>query len=260
MLPTFLKPYHLKNDNLVRIGPKLDGGYVIDKRSLQQTNTIITCGLNDDWEFEKNFLKNNRNCKVIAFDHTINKKFWIDRFKKDIKHFFLFKKIRLKKILGIFKYLDYINFFRNKNKHYIIKIGKQNIVNKEITISKIFENLKEVFLKIDIEGDEYNILDEIVDNSNKINSLIIEFHNIHENMGLIEKFIMNNLDLKLIHIHGNNFAGKNKEGDPNVLELTFINTKKYKLELIKTKKEYPLKNLDHKNINRMNDLFLNFND
>ena len=260
MLPIFLKPYHLENHLLTRIGPKFDGGYVIAKQTIHQIDTIITCGLNDDWEFEKDFLKKNKACKIIAFDHTIDKQFWIERFKKDIKHFFLFKKIRLRKIIGIFKYLDYINFFRNNNKHHIIKIGTQNVMNKEITISEIFQNKKEVLLKIDIEGDEYKILDEITDNSKKINSLIIEFHKIHENMNLIEKFIMDNKNLKLIHIHGNNFAGKNNEGDPNVLELTFLNTEKIKLNLIKTKKNYPLKDLDYKNINRMNDLFLKFND
>ena len=40
--------------NLIRIGPKTDGGYIIDKRVLNKMY-IITCGLNDDWEFEKIF-------------------------------------------------------------------------------------------------------------------------------------------------------------------------------------------------------------
>ena len=186
MLPTFLKPYHVDNNHLTRIGPKLDGGYVVDKRSIQESNTIITCGLNDDWEFEKSFLKKNDDCKVIAFDHTIDRKFWINRFKKDIRHFFLLKKIRLRKIIGIFKYLDYINFFKNNNKHHIIKIGPQNINQKEITISKILENQSNVILKIDIEGDEYKILNEIISNSEKITSLIIEFHNIH-NAGIHQR-------------------------------------------------------------------------
>ena len=260
MLPSFLKPYHLENDHLTRIGPKHDGGYVIDKRSIQQANTIITCGLNDDWEFEKSFLKNNKNCKVVAYDHTVDKKFWVNRFKKDIKHFFLLKKIRLRKIIGIFKYLDYIKFFKNDNKHNIIKIGAQNINYKEITISKILENQNNVILKIDIEGDEYKILNEIIENSEKINSLIIEFHNIHENMDLIRRFIENSKSLKLVHIHANNFAGKNDAGDPNVLELTFVNIKKTKLELIKTEKNYPLKNLDFKNTHRKDDFLLKFND
>ena len=92
MLPKFLKPFHIDDKKLVRIGPKLDGGYVIDKKSVLDASIIITCGLNDDWEFEKSLLKINTQCLVQAYDHTIDKKFWIERFKKDIKHFFFIKK------------------------------------------------------------------------------------------------------------------------------------------------------------------------
>ena len=83
MLPVFLKPYHTNFSNLIRIGRKLDGGYVIDKRVINKTKIIITCGLEAEWSFEKEFQKYNKNCKIIAFDHTVNKKFWINRFLKD---------------------------------------------------------------------------------------------------------------------------------------------------------------------------------
>ena len=38
MLPNFLKPFHIDNQKLVRVGPKLDGGYVIDKKSILNTS------------------------------------------------------------------------------------------------------------------------------------------------------------------------------------------------------------------------------
>ena len=46
MLPKILKPFHSDKSNLVRIGPKKDGGYVIDKRVIEKSEVIITCGLN----------------------------------------------------------------------------------------------------------------------------------------------------------------------------------------------------------------------
>ena len=260
MLPNFLKPYHIGDQKLVRIGPKFDGGYVIDKKSIVNTDIIITCGLNDDWQFEKSFLKINTKCIVEAYDHTIDKKFWIGRFKKDIKHFFLLKKIRLRKIINIFKYIDYLKFFKNNNEHYILRIGTADIYNKEITINKILKAHQNVILKVDIEGDEYKILNQILDNSNKINSLIIEFHDIHKNIDKIEDFINRSKELKLIHIHANNFAGINKSGDPNVVELTFTNINKNELSLVKTIKSFPVKELDYKNIDRIDDIYLRFND
>ena len=65
MLPKHLKPFHINNENLTSVGPKLDGGYILDKRIINITEKIITCGLNDDWEFEKHFLKINPSCEVI---------------------------------------------------------------------------------------------------------------------------------------------------------------------------------------------------
>ena len=260
MLPKYLKPFHIKNENLIRIGPKLDGGYVLDKRIIPLTEKIITCGLNDDWEFEKHFLKIKPNCEIITYDHTVNKQFWIDRFKKDIIHFFLLKKLRLRKIISIFKYYDYINFFKNKNKHYELKISNKNIENKEITVDKILNNHDNLILKIDIEGDEYNILKQIISNSKKINSLLIEFHDIQKNINLIKNFMNQSNDLKLIHIHGNNYAGANKHNDPNLIELTFTNIKKINFEQKTTEKNYPIDGLDFKNSHKKKDFILSFQD
>ena len=75
MIPSFLKPYHTNLSNLIRIGRESDGGYVIDKRVIYKTKTIITCGLEAEWSFEKEFQKFNNNCKIIAFDHTVTKSF-----------------------------------------------------------------------------------------------------------------------------------------------------------------------------------------
>ena len=161
MLPKIFKPYKSIKKNLIRIGPNTDGGYVIDKRVIKKTKTLISCGLNDDWEFEKEFLKINPNCKILTYDHTVNKKFWKNRFKKDLISFFLLKKLRLRKILNIFKYIDYINFFKKNNKHYIKKVVLKSKNKKEISIKEILKNKKNILLKIDIEGDEYKILEPI---------------------------------------------------------------------------------------------------
>ena len=45
MIPNFLKPYHTDLSNLIRLGRKSDGGYVIDRRIINKTKAVITCGL-----------------------------------------------------------------------------------------------------------------------------------------------------------------------------------------------------------------------
>ena len=258
MLPKNLKPIYIKKNYLTRIGPKYDGGYVIDKRIINKINTIVTCGLNDDWEFEKHFLKINPEVKILAFDHTVNNKFWIKRFVKDVIHLFFFKKLRWIKIIKIFSFFDYIIFFRKNNKHYKIKIGNKFIKNYQTSINKILKRKKNVLLKIDIEGAEYKILNEIIKNSKKIQCLIIEFHNIQKKQKKISTFIKKLKELKLIHIHGNNYAGLNKYGNPEALELTLINIKNIEFIQKKNLNTYPIKGIDFPNVRRNNDIDLNF--
>ena len=115
-----------------------------------------------------------------------------------------------------------------------------------------------MILKIDIEGDEYNILKQILNNLKKINTLLIEFHDIQKNMNLIKEFIEKSSDLKLIHIHGNNHSCVDKNIDPNIIELTFTNIEKIKFEQKITAKKYPIEKLDYKNVYRKNDFILRF--
>ena len=103
MLPKFLKPFKIKRSYLIRVGPKKDGGYIIDKRILGKSKILVSCGLNDDWNFEKDFLRKNGDTLIKAYDHTVNNKFWIKRFKKDFLALLLLKKIKIDKILDVFK-------------------------------------------------------------------------------------------------------------------------------------------------------------
>ena len=259
MLSSYLRPFKVGLKNLKRVGPLIDGGYVIHKESINLTKKIITLGLNDDWEFEKNFIKLNKTVKVEAYDHTVDNKFWLKRFQKDIIYFFLLKKLKLKKILDIFKYVDYYFFFK-KHKHHQKKIGN---LNRQIDLKKIFKNLKDdnsVFLKIDIENSEYQICNQIKNIFNSINTLVIEFHDIHKkkNKKKLKKFIMQNKKLKLIHIHGNNYAGCDKLGNPKCIELTFVNSDCIKVKKQLSNLKYPIKNLDFPNLKRRKDININF--
>ena len=228
------KPIFTAKNNLIRLGPKRDGGYVIDKRIIRKIDHIITCGLNDDWMFEKNFLKYSNKTNVLAYDHNVNSSFWLKRLFKDIIHFFLLKKLSFWKIINIFGYLDYILFFKNKNKHFKIKVGKKNIPSKEITINEILKDKKKVLLKVDIEGAEYEILKEI------------------------NKFISQIKDLKIIHIHGNNVHKIDKYGFPYAIELSFINSKLIKLQPKKNFENYPITKLDYPSVKRNEDIEIKF--
>ena len=91
-----------------------------------------------------------------------------------------------------------------------------SIISFDKLISKYDRN---VFLSIDIEGGEYKILEKIINNTDKITGLSMEFHFVNENLDIIETFIKK-IDLNLIHIHINNF-GPIINGIPKSIELSF---------------------------------------
>src|SRR6056300_522783 len=224
MLPQYLKPFETSYENLIRLGNKFDGGYVIDKRVIDKTETIIACGLNDEWSFEKAFQNKNK---------------------------------RINKLINI---IDYYFFFKNKNKHFKKKIVK-NSINKlsEISINEAIRDKNNVLLKIDIEGDEYNILNDVDKNFDRLNLLIIEFHDLQKNLIKIKEFL-ENTQMKNIHINANNYGMIDETGIPQVIEMTLINPKKFEIKNKKVDWKYPLKELDFKNRERGNAINIEFND
>ena len=107
-LPNFLLPKF--KCELIRLGQKNDGGYAIPKKSLENSKFVFGFGLSDDWSFEKDFKKLS-GAKVICYDLSVNGRYWLIRFCKDLINMFLLRK----GILGSFKrfttYFGYKIFF-----------------------------------------------------------------------------------------------------------------------------------------------------
>lgn len=217
-LPNFFKPK--VSYDLLRLGSKNDGGYIVSKKDILSSSNLLSFGINDDWLFEKSFLKkNNINC--YAFDGSLTRNYWIKYFLKAIISF---------KFNKIFKFFHFYFFFK-KNKKFFLKFvtnvkGKNNITFSSI-MSTYLRDYNNIFLKVDIEGSEYRILDDIISYSEKFISVVIEFHDIDLHLDKIEKFI-NNFPLKIIHTHPNNYAGVNANLSPLAIEVTF--SREYKNE------------------------------
>ena len=222
MLPKSFKPK--KNFELIRIGSDNDGGYLVDKNSILDTKNFIAMGLGDDWCFEKDFLKLN-NCNIFCFDRKINKNFWKKNILKCFEKFIL-RKINYKKFRkNIIDNLECRNIFK-KNIYFFEGFIAKDKTSKTLKDIISENNLKEkIFLKIDIEGSEYRILDELIEYQNIIVGMVIEFHNVDINLHKIENFIKN-FSLSLIHIHPNNADSISKDNIPISIELSFARNPK----------------------------------
>tara|TARA_Y100000817_G_scaffold314557_1_gene313841 strand:+ start:3142 stop:3939 length:798 start_codon:yes stop_codon:yes gene_type:complete len=255
----FLKP-HLCED-LKRLGRNHDGGYVVSFKSIINSNYLISFGLGSDWSFELDYLKFNNNGKVLIYDHTINFKTFFYPFIKCIKRFLTFRK-NIKDVKDRFNELSsYYKLINKKNVNYFKKKIDKTSTNKEESLKNILEknpSIKKFILKVDIEGSEFNIIDEIIYFSNNIDMLIIEFHDLDKyEKKFYEEIIKLTNHFNIIHIHGNNHCNINDYGLPIATELTLLN-KNYNLKKIKEKISFPLKKLDCPNNPNLDDIKFTF--
>ena len=151
MFPIKLKPQFIKNSKLIRLGSIDDGGYVVPKKVLKNTDYLVSFGISDNWDFERHFARLS-NCNVDSYDYSIDSTFWINRVRKDLFKFLCLKIFKSKKLYKMFQFLDFIIFFKlNKKNSFSLKkigIGKKLISLKEIVNSK--KKMSKMFLKIDI--------------------------------------------------------------------------------------------------------------
>jgi hypothetical protein len=251
MLPAKLKPKKLYD--LIRLGKNNDGGYLVCKKSIKDSKLLFSFGISDDISFEEDFKKKN-NSQIIAFDPTSTNIFF---FKKIISNLI---KLKIKDfIFSILNFYNFKRFFNIKNNLFIKKkigIGG-SLPFHSISFDEILnlsKGNKDIFFKIDIEGSEYRILDDLIKNSKLIVGLAIEFHDVDINLDKILHFI-EKIDLKLIHIHPNNYAGLGINNIPSILELTFSRNP------VKVDDNLNLPhNLDQKNNPNSNDIDIFFNE
>ena len=248
-IPRFFCP--LFKTDLIRIGKDNDGGYLIPKQSLNQTKLLYSFGLSDDWSFEEEFY-NKTSAKIICYDPTVNWKFFFKVFLRDFK--------------SVFKYFKYRIFFDGKNKihekKFILPIGTINTSLKEDEITDLNSILADsssngLFFKIDIEGSEYRILDQLTKYASCMTGLAIEFHDCDLNHHRIKNFI-ESFDLQLVHLHVNNWGFIAPNRFPQTLELTF-SPKQFNKKIINEVNKFPT-SLDQPNNPLFQDYPIEFKD
>jgi hypothetical protein len=212
----FLKPHGVKN--LVRLGRDYDGGYLVDARTVSSADFLLSLGINDDWSFERDFRKTNA-CPIYAFDGTISRKKFLKNVIKSIP------RIDNPRVLinHVRTYLDYNRFFSESARHIPALVGFDR-PPEFLSLASVFatyvpESARNVFLKIDIEGSEYRILDELVNVSDRVCGMAIEFHNVDLHQERIRDFIQR-VNLKVCHVHCNNFEPTTGNGTPLVIEVS----------------------------------------
>lgn len=108
-------------------------------------------------------------------------------------------------------------------------VGNKHLIMQNISKNNFDSILigEKIFLKCDIEGAEYDLLDTIIKYSDKFTGMAIEFHDINNgnNFDSLTNFI-SKIKHKLIHTHVNNYFYYISEEQriPDIIELSFTSS------------------------------------
>ena len=258
--------------NLKRFGVPRDGGYVGPPESIADNSVIFCFGLSRDWSFETELSAQVKGARIFAFDPTVNLKVFTFECIWALKRVFNFTtgksiNLRIRTFTGKSKVvINYVTTFLLKGNKHIKKWVKGKSWGKDnsIGIGEVFRQHGkncEIVLKIDIEGDEFEVLDDLLKlgQMSSIRSLFIEFH-------IFDSSWQNFSDLvhklkeshTLVHLHiNNNDLTLIQQNIPHYLELTFIR-KGILPETKELRKSLPIAGIDFSNKESLPDLNIKF--
>ena len=221
---TLIQPQNIHQEKK-RLGPKQDGGYVMPVSVLEKCDALFTYGVGGETGYEAEFSRDYKK-PVYMFDHTLPEA----------------------------PYQPHICYSDENIKFFREGLGAEPNCRDFLEHYAEIQKTGEVFLKIDIEGGEYDyLLDVDMEALAKVvTGINLEFHWLHEEprqekmikvmKRLNEYFVMN-------HIHANNWVTMFPiEGRmiPIVLEMSFIN-KRHVESFEPDLQQFPVAGLDWPN-------------
>jgi hypothetical protein len=201
---SLLKPMDVKGKELVRKGREYDGGYVMLNHKLENS-ICYSMGISNDDSWDMDMVK--IGCEVYQYDHTIDK----------FPH-------------------SHPKFHSNKIGICSQPSGEDNLK----TINELLEinchiNHNDIIMKMDIEGAEWPIFEEIEsDILSKFSQIVVEMHSFLEvhHGHIAQKYIsiLNKLAKthQVVHIHSNNCGPIALVGGimlPDTFEVSFARNK-----------------------------------
>ena len=210
--------------DLVRLGRRNDGGYVLPSCVIPHVRLLLSCGINLDWSFEEAVCRACPGVPLQSYDHTVGPRAlwrlavdalrssgqpWRRRWQEARRH--LSDRRRFK------------GFFSGDHRHFEERIGSGEGTTG---LDRVFSRLdvdSGVLLKCDIEGDEYAVFDDVLRHGNRLVAILIEFHDTQGRRAELLRHVEHALnEFSLVHLHGNNWAQAAADGLPLVIELTLV--------------------------------------
>jgi len=152
----------------------LYGGWYFASKLIDDKSIIYSFGIGEDISFDQQIIK-EKNATIYGFDPTPRSWEYISNI--NLSNFYLYK-------FGISDYDCIKKFYAPENKEHVSFSTFSNNNNDSIdaqfycldTILKKLNHTNIDLLKLDIEGEEFNVLENIIRNLIRPKQILVEFH------------------------------------------------------------------------------------
>lgn len=201
--------------SLIRLGSVGDGGYDVSFDALKESDVFLSGGISSNVEFEYDIFRFFPHIELVMIDPTVSPFKLL--LKSLIRLILPSKKNKLRYLANTFNFL-----YLSRQKRVLFE---KVWINENYPLNEKINNRK-VAIKMDIEGSEYSILDEIKRNRIDLTYLAVEFHELDRHNNQFTSFVKDMSDThQLMKICLNNSGGHFANGLPKVLEAIFIQKK-----------------------------------
>jgi hypothetical protein len=238
-LPSWLAPVAV--DDLIRVGGEADGGYVVPERQYRNSDALLSFGFGYSWQFENDYKADHPYSPIEVYDPTVT----YARFRKDwlvTLASYLCLQSSWTDVVGARKRLaSYRALFWGRPPlpampsvpgavdvtthvpYTSIVTHHHQFVTPDL-LHRVFRRLpkRSIFLSMDIDGGEYDVLPAILEYRAQMSVLAVEFHDTCLRWTEFERVVRATYEhYAIVHVHGNNFGGVGANGVPEALEITF---------------------------------------
>ena len=154
------------------------GGFYVNPDLLNENSVIYSFGIGEDLSFDKAVIKKH-HCHVLGFDPTPKSIQWLKKQQlPEAFHFYDF---------GIGSESGNVDFYLPKNPEHVSgSLVVQNNIDVKEKVTVKMKSLKDIMselghshidvLKMDIEGAEYEVIENIIAENISVSQILIEFH------------------------------------------------------------------------------------
>jgi hypothetical protein len=256
VIPT-LSPYRpVVTGPLVRLGARRDGGYVVDARSVQKATILMSAGIGYEWSFEEAFLsRGGPPVSLVACDASVSPRRFLLRALRRLAAAALSPTRARERLTSarwnIERARAFRRFFQGPGRTFHRKFLGPRASGRALAIGDLLDRLPtgpghHVFVKLDVEGDEYDIVPEMVSRAPLLAGLVIEWHALDHRWGVFTRCLDALRErFDVVHVHGNNYRPLIPGTSvPAVLEMSFAHKALAGGPPLPSRATYPIEGLD----------------